>query len=175
MPEQLVITALGEDRPGIVDKLSQALSRRQLNIEDSRMSVLGGEFAVLLLVSGSAGSIDDFIASTTGLEKDLHMKLMVKPTSKPKEAQALIPYLVEVVAIDHPGIVQQIAGFFSARHINIMALDTDSYPAAHTGTPMFTLHMTIGVPAEQSIARLRDDFISRCDELNLDAQLTAAV
>ena len=47
MSEQLVITALGDDRPGIVDELSNALFRHNLNIEDSRMSVLGGEFAVL--------------------------------------------------------------------------------------------------------------------------------
>ena len=57
MSEHLVITALGDDRPGIVDELSNALFRRDLNIEDSRMSVLGGEFAVLLLVSGSVQAI----------------------------------------------------------------------------------------------------------------------
>ena len=51
MDEQLVITALGDDRPGIVDELSNALFKHKLNIEDSRMSVLGGEFAVLLLVA----------------------------------------------------------------------------------------------------------------------------
>ena len=42
MTEQLVITALGEDRPGIVDELSNALTAHDLNIEDSRMGVLGG-------------------------------------------------------------------------------------------------------------------------------------
>ena len=46
MSQKLVITALGADRPGIVNELSEALYARQLNIEDSRMSVLGGEFAI---------------------------------------------------------------------------------------------------------------------------------
>ncbi|MCK5262904.1 MAG: glycine cleavage system protein R, partial [Gammaproteobacteria bacterium] len=53
MNQKLVITALGADRPGIVDELSNTLLTHQLNIEDSRMSVLGGEFAILLLVTGS--------------------------------------------------------------------------------------------------------------------------
>ena len=61
MSVELVITALGEDRPGIVDELSNVLSTHQLNIEDSRMSVLGGEFAILMLVSGASNSIDAFI------------------------------------------------------------------------------------------------------------------
>jgi glycine cleavage system transcriptional repressor len=61
MSVQLVITALGEDRPGIVDELSNVLGKQQLNIEDSRMSALGGEFAILMLVSGASNSIDAFM------------------------------------------------------------------------------------------------------------------
>lgn len=175
MTVQLVITALGDDRPGIVDELSKALSFRQLNIEDSRMSVLGGEFAIIMLVSGSQESIDTFVAETAGLESSLGMKLLVKPTSKKTVPGSLAPYAVEVVSIDHPGIVQEIARFFSSRKINIVALDTERYAAAHTGTTMFALHMTIEIPAEQAIARLRDEFISTCDNLNLDAMITSKV
>ena len=91
MSEQLVITALGDDRPGIVDELSNALFKHELNIEDSRMSVLGGEFAVLLLVSGSAQSIDDFVADTASLEESLNMKLLVKLTSSTASPQSLVP------------------------------------------------------------------------------------
>lgn len=175
MSEQLVITALGEDRPGIVDELSKALSTQQLNIEDSRMSVLGGEFAILMLVSGSQGSIEKFMAATTGLESSLRMQLQVKPTSIKTEPGALAPYAVEVVSIDHPGIVQDIARFFSSRKINIVELETERYAAAHTGTSMFALHMTVEIPADEPISKLRDEFISTCDDLNLDAMMTAKV
>ena len=48
----LVISALGEDQPGIVNRLSKVLLDQGCNIEDSRMTVLGGEFAVMLLVEG---------------------------------------------------------------------------------------------------------------------------
>ena len=106
MSVELVITALGEDRPGIVDELSSVLSKKQLNIEDSRMSELGGEFAILMLVSGSSSSIDDFIDEIQSLEDSLRMKLQVKLTRKKPESDNLAPYAVEVVSIDHLGIVQ---------------------------------------------------------------------
>ena len=171
MSEQLVITALGDDRPGIVDELSNALFKHGLNIEDSRMSVLGGEFAVLLLVGGARQSIDDFVADTPSLEQSLNMKLQVKLTSSKQPQQPLVPYTVEVVAIDHPGIVHKLASFFSARHINIVDLSTERYAAAHTATPMFAVTMTIGIPADITIKSLREEFINMCDELNLDATM----
>lgn len=175
MTEQLVITALGEDRPGIVDELSNALTAHELNIEDSRMSVLGGEFAILMLVSGSSISINAFMDETSSLEASLRMKLLVKPTRKKTETQTLAPYAVEVVSMDHPGIVRDIARFFSSRKINIIDLETSRYSAAHTGTSMFALHMTVEIAADQPIGKLRDEFVSMCDQLNLDAKLTAKI
>jgi len=70
--------------------------------------------------------------------------------------------------------VHGIAEFFSTREINIEDLSTWTYAAAHTGTPMFSMNMTISVPASVNIGRLRDEFTRFCDELNLDATLEPA-
>lgn len=173
MTQKLVITALGEDRPGIVDQLSNKLFDHQLNIEDSRMSVLGGEFAIQLLVTGSEASIARFIEQKQVTEAALNMTLTSKLTKKSAPSQTLVPYDVEVISIDNPGIVHKLANFFSSRKINIVDLETGRYAAPHTGTPMFSVHMTIGIPAEINIAALRDEFLDMCDELNLDAQISA--
>ena len=173
MDEQLVITALGDDRPGIVDELSNALFKHKLNIEDSRMSVLGGEFAVLLLVGGPEPAIDDFIADIAGLEESLNMKIMVKRTRSEAKQSAMVTSTVKVVAIDNPGIVHKLASFFSSRQINIVDLNTERYAAAHTATPMFAVDMKISVPAETPLEQLRDEFIDMCDELNLDASMSS--
>lgn len=173
MSQKLVITAQGEDRPGIVDELSRVLFTHQLNIEDSRMSVLGGEFAVLLLVTGNEQAIASFIDKKQEAESSLKMTLTVKTTETATSSETLIPYDVEVISIDYPGIVHKLANFFSDRQINIVDLETDRYAAPHTGTPMFSLHMTIGIPVEISISGLRDDFLNMCDELNLDAKISA--
>jgi len=52
MENYLVITALGEDNPGIVHKLTETVTNCSCNVVDSRMTVLGGEFAVILMASG---------------------------------------------------------------------------------------------------------------------------
>lgn len=174
MSQKLVITALGADRPGIVNELSNTLLTHDLNIEDSRMSVLGGEFAILLLVSGSETAINSFLDNKQQAESTLDMTLTAKTTETIAPKQTQVPYDVDVISIDHPGIVHKLASFFSDREINIVDLETDRYAAPHTGTPMFSLHMTIGIPAEINIASLRDEFLNMCDELNLDAKLTAS-
>ena len=171
MTTKLVISALGADRPGIVDELSNIIYSHSLNIEDSRMTVLGGEFAVLLLVSGEQASIDAIQTQANDIEQALQMRLLIKTTTDTNTVENAIPYAVEVASLDHPGIVNNISSFFSQRDINIVNLHTDSYSAPHTGTPMFALHMTIGVPADTNIARLRDAFMQVCDELNIDAEL----
>lgn len=171
MTTKLVISALGADRPGIVDELSNIIYKHSLNIEDSRMTVLGGEFAMLLLVSGEQTSLDALQTQVNDIEQTLQMRLLIKTTSETKPVDNAIPYAVEVAALDHPGIVNNIASFFSNRDINIVDLHTESYSAPHTGSPMFALHMTIGISADTNIAKLRDAFTIVCDELNLDAEL----
>jgi glycine cleavage system transcriptional repressor len=73
--------------------------------------------------------------------------------------------------MDHPGIVYQLANFFSSRNINIQDLYTDSYRAAHSGAQMFSANITVSIPSTTQVARLREEFLDFCDALNLDAVL----
>lgn len=171
MTTKLVISALGNDRPGIVDQLSDIIYSHGLNIEDSRMTVLGGEFAVLLLISGEQSAIEKLQQKSSDIEQSLNMRLLIKTTTETVSTGYSIPYSVEVAALDHPGIVNNIAHFFSSSNINIVNLDTERYAAPHTGSPMFALHMTIGISADTNIAQLREAFSEFCDEQNLDAEL----
>lgn len=174
MKKYFVITALGKDRPGIVNQLSQLILDCGCNVEDSRMTVLGGEFAMLLMVSGHWSAITRLERQLPVLEKKLELTLLAKHTEPRTSAQDRVPYVVDVVAMDHPGIVHDVADFFASREINIEELSTWTYPAAHTGTPMFSLNMTVSIPGEVHIGRLRDEFTGFCDNLNLDATLEPA-
>ena len=82
---------------------------------------------------------------------------------------SLLPYIVEVVAADKPGILFQLADFFDQQGITIESLHCSRYRAMQTGADMFSAQLTIGVPADMHIAALRDDFLEFCDHLNLDA------
>lgn len=165
----LVISALGEDRPGIVNELAKMVADTGCNIEDSRMTVLGRDFAIILLVDGRWNELAKLEAALPGLERRLGLAINAKRTHPARREGNLLPYSVEVVSIDHPGIVHQLANFFSSREINIRDMATTTYAATHTGTPMFSVQMTVDVPAAMHIARLREDFMDFCDQLNLDA------
>jgi glycine cleavage system transcriptional repressor len=174
MKKHLVISALGKDRPGIVNDLSKAILDSGCNIEDSRMTVLGGEFALMLLISGNWSAIAKMEAMVPKLETKLELTVTARPTEPRATRPHMVPYVVDVVAMDHPGIVHDIAKFFSSRAINIEDMNTWTYAAAHTGTPMFSLNLTISVPAELNIGRLRQEFTDFCDDRNLDATLEPA-
>lgn len=166
-----MITALGSDRPGLVSKLSKTILDCGCSIDDSRMIVMGGEFALLIQVSGSWNTIAKLESNLKTLEQSLGMTLVAKRTQKKHYQTQALPYAIDVIAMDHPGIVYQLARFLSSRGINIEELSTNKYFAAHTGTPMFSLHITIWIPADTSISEFRDNFIEKCDELNLDAAI----
>jgi glycine cleavage system transcriptional repressor len=174
MKKHLVISALGKDRPGIVNQLSRAVLDAGCNVEDSRMTVLGGEFALILLVSGAWNSIAKLEGQTKVLEKKLDLTLVAKLTEPRAIKHDMVPYVVDVITMDHPGIVSEVAEFFSTRDINIEDLNTWTYAAAHTGTPMFSMNMTISVPSSLNIGQLRDEFTRFCDQLNIDATLEPA-
>lgn len=173
---QLVISAIGSDRPGIVNALSQLIVQNNGNIDDSRMTVLGGEFAIILLISASK----EDLASIEQVLKQQAASLELNIISKKTNHQSMdtandnkVPYIVEVLAMDNPGIVYKLADFFSSRDINIQSLQTDRYPAPHTGTPMFAIEMVITIPQNIIINDLREDFLDLCDDMNLDASIEA--
>jgi glycine cleavage system transcriptional repressor len=168
MSSNLVISVLGKDRPGIVNELSECILDAGGNIADSRMSILGGDFAVILMVSGNWNTVAKIESQLAQLAETLDMTITSRRTEQRPVRRDLLPYGVDVVALDHPGIVHHLASFFSAREINIQGMDTSTYCAAHTGTPMFNVHMTVEIPARLHIATLREDFMEFCDQLNLD-------
>jgi len=169
MSEQIVLSALGPDQPGLVDKISRHIFNLQLNIEDSRMSILGGEFAIMLLVSGDENNLKQLEKSIPELEAAFSDLVFTSKHTKQKQHQPGLNYKVSVVALDHQGIVHNLTRFFSERNINIEDLNTNSYAAPHTGTKMFAVDMKLNIPENTAIVQLRDAFIQHCDDLNLDA------
>jgi len=169
MENYLVVAALGKDQPGIVDQLSMTILDCGCNIIDSRMTVLGGEFAVILMVAGKWNELAKLEGTLGDLKNRLHLTITTRRTEEEGTDISLIGYSVEVVSIDHPGIVYQISNFFSSRNINIRELNTYRYAAAHTGTPMFNMNMVANLPGDMRIAHLREEFLEFCDDLNLDA------
>ncbi|HEY9200656.1 MAG TPA: ACT domain-containing protein [Gammaproteobacteria bacterium] len=167
MTQSLAITAIGADRPGIVNELTEALLDAGLNIEDSRMSILGGEFAMIILVSGEQAAHDKLNARKQELEHSLKLNLLIRPTSSSRSDRQK-HYKIHVEGMDNPGIVHKLARYLSQQQINIVNMQTDWQHAAHTGTPMFAVSMQVDIPADKNITQIEDEFSKLCDEMNMD-------
>lgn len=171
MSEFLVVSALGTDQPGIINKLSKVASEHGCNIQDTRMTVLGGEFALLMLISGELPQIEGLERDLPSTANQLGLTTQLKRTKPRTNLASARPYEAQVVALDNPGIVHEIARFFSDHAINIEEMQTSTYAAPHTGTPMFSLCMTVNIPSSTKIKPLKEEFIHFCDDRNLDATI----
>ncbi|MDX8399706.1 MAG: ACT domain-containing protein [Gallionellaceae bacterium] len=118
----LVITASGEDKVGLVDHLSCKIAESGCSIEESRMAVLGGQFALIMLLSGPWNALSKLEGQMESLGEQLGLTIIYKRTQKRERTQAAIPYTVDVVAMDHPGIVRGLSAFFSKNNMALCDL-----------------------------------------------------
>ncbi len=169
MKNYLVVSALGENRPGLISELSRVISECDCCILNSRMAVLGNELAVILMVQGNWNALAKLELQWKRLEPSLNMIIFSKRTGERKYRGNILPYAVEVVSINHASIVYNLTNFFVNHSVTIEDLTIYSYQTAHSDTRMFSVNLTIGIPADTHIASLREEFMDFCDELNLDA------
>ncbi len=166
----LVLTAVGPDRPGIVNAISALLHTAGANLEDSRMAILGGEFALLVLISGSETSVADVERQAARLESELGLKVLLKRTRRVAQRDFL-PYAVRVAGVDRPGIVRAVTELFARRGINVASLESRVSYAPDSGTPLFELEADIEVPSQVALSELRREVAALSDEENLDVAL----
>jgi glycine cleavage system transcriptional repressor len=166
-----VLTAIGADRVGIVDDLSGAISSAGCNIEESKMAVLGGEFAVIMLVSGPPSSLEGLTRTVPGLGEKLALRIESRPTREPRAGESGRPYLLEAVSLDTPGIVHSVTAILRGHGINIEELSTDTAAAPWTGAPMFRLKAHLIIGPSVSIARLKEELSLLQQEHDLDIAL----
>ena len=113
----MVLSAVGPDRSGLVDELSHHIAEAGCAVGESRMTVLGGEFAIIMLVSGNWNAVAKFENLIPRLQDSLGLHIHSKRTHERDDIDKVIPYAVEVVSIDRQGIVSDVANFFSRRFI----------------------------------------------------------
>ena len=166
-----VLTAIGSDRVGIVDDLSGSVTSAGCNIEESKMAVLGGEFAVIMLVSGPPGFLDTLTAGLPALGRTLDLRIESRPTREPSAGTSGRPYLLEAVSLDTPGIVHSVTAILRSHGINIEELSTDTAAAPWTGAPMFRLKAHLVVGPSVSLSRLKEDLSRLQNEHDLDIAL----
>jgi glycine cleavage system transcriptional repressor len=164
----MVLTAAGADRPGLVKRISSAIAEAGANLEDSRMAILGGEFALILLFAGSAQSVNEVERRLQKLNNEGLLNVTLRPTNRTQSLGNYLAYRIRVSGLDRPGIVAKISGLLAGRNINVARLDSKVSFAPLSGTPMFLLNADLQIPSETALTELRRDLNAACDEDNLD-------
>lgn len=169
----LVLTALGPDRPGLVSELASAIHAAGANLEDSRMAILGGEFALLLLLSGDESSASAVERAAGPLGEKLGLRLISKRTGR-GEKKAFMPYRITVSGFDRPGIVLLVSDILARRGVNVASLQSRLEYVPESGTPLFVLEAELQVPSEVVLSELRRELAAQCDDENLDLSFEAS-
>ena len=169
----LILTAVGPDRVGLVEKISAFIARHGCNIEDSKMAVFCGEFAVIVLISGDGGSLVKIARDYREIETETGLTISIKTPAVRQAAIAFLPYKLTASCMDHPGIVHQISNVLSSMGVNIESMDTETYAAPVSGTPIFRLEAEIAVPITTNINAVRERFAEIQREENIDIELSA--
>ena len=174
MKKQLLVTAAGEDRPGIVARLTEIFVKHGANLEESRMAILGGEFAAIICITVPDEGIENLTQELKGLDNEtitVTTKAM-KPLD-PKRFTTYVPFEINLTGADHEGIVHRVSRFLRDHSINIQCMDTEVVHAPVSGTPLFHMKATVLVPPSIGFSELQHQLDEIGDEECVDIAVLA--
>jgi glycine cleavage system transcriptional repressor len=174
----LILSAIGGDRPGLVADLAQLIYDSDANLEDSRMSILGSDFAVILLCSAQAPDAESRVAAgAERLEREHGLTILVRPLEGEKRPPVPAPgtrlYRIEAAGEDRAGIVASLCRVLADRGVNIAELSTHSRPGPG-GSPHYELRIKAEVPENLDTGELRGALEQVADHLVIDVALMPA-
>jgi glycine cleavage system transcriptional repressor len=165
------VTAVGADRPGIVAAVTGAFAEHGCNLEDSSMTILRGQFAMMLVVDAPAGvAAGELEATLAGPAADLDLVVTVRAAAEPPEVEADIEsWTVSVYGADHPGIVHGVASLLAERSVNIVDLST-RVVGTHQN-PVYTMVLEVTLPPDGDPHQLQADLEAKAGELGVTCRL----
>jgi glycine cleavage system regulatory protein len=166
MGTSLVVTVIGNDRPGIVGRLSELVLAAGANWEESRMARLSGKFAGILRISVAAANADVLASGLRALTSDGLTIVVESSGEKPSETFRTVR--LELVGNDHPGIIRDISKVLAQHQVNIEELETGVSGAPMTGEQLFRARVQLRLPATVTTEWLRSRLETLAGELMVD-------
>jgi len=163
----VAVTAVGADRPGIAAAVSKVLYEHGGNVEDSRMAILGGNFAMMLIValpaSADAASLE---RALSGPAEAFDLIVAVRPVAEasPEHAEGT-NYVVTVYGADKPGIVYRVCSTLASHRVNVTDLATRIVGEER---PVYVMILEATVPAGADAAEVEADLKALSAELSVD-------
>ena len=174
MQSNFIITFIGDDRPGLVEALSDVISALGGNWLESRLSQLAGKFAGLIRVELPEEQSE---ALQDALKRLSEAGISVRVTPCTGETQAseharLVS--LTILGPDRPGIVREIAAALAVQKINVVDMESYISPAPMSAEMLFHARVEVEVPEAGDIAELGDTLDAIANEMDVDIQLEPA-
>jgi len=167
----LIITILGNDEPGLVNSLSDALGKHNASWSESRMAHLAGKFAGILQVSLPENDIE---ALTDELDKlqtnDLKILIETASSSEPPETTKTLN--IEILCQDRIGIINDVTEVLAKLNVNIEELDSTVKEASMSGGMLFSADLRLGLPDNVSADDVEDCLEEVSDQLMIDIKMS---
>ena len=172
MEQKFIMTAFGKDRIGFVADISRVIYENGCNLEDSTMTGIADEFALILLFSGREdGSLEDQLAKDCRrLEREKGISAFIRPvsseTAAPKEAFS--GHTLHVEGLDQAGIVYKISRCLADNNINIANLNSKKESSPESGAAIYTMEIQVEIPRGTPLDNIEQELSQIADELNVD-------
>ena len=164
---QLVLTAIGDDRAGLVSALADVVAEHGGNWERSQMAELAGKFAGIVLVSVPDDRSDHLIAALEPLQGMLDVTAQVGIGEQPESKRLTL----ELMGTDRPGIVREISQILARHDVSIDQLTTGTRDAPMAGGILFEAWAVLEVPAGVAADTLRAALEAVANELMVEIEL----
>lgn len=169
-----MLTVIGDDRAGLVEALSSAVSAHGGNWENSQLAELAGKFAGIVVVTVPAERAEDLTDALGGLVGLLDVS--AHPGSEgaePPQAAEDAPRLtIDIIGNDHAGIVHDVSSVLARHDLSIETIATESRDAPMAGGRLFEAHIVARVPAGAEPAAVRADLERLATELLVDLEVS---
>ena len=163
----LIISAVGSDRPGIVSELSGVITSHGGNIEKSRMTRLGSDFTIIMLVMVDPKWEESLVVALQAIKE---LSITTKGT-EPNTVIAGENCQIALSGADNEGIVKVLSKYLEEKSINIIEMDTHISQAPISGSPLFNLNASVLIPGEVDGRDIQSDLSQIAQELGVEIHL----
>ncbi|MDX2085861.1 MAG: ACT domain-containing protein [Candidatus Melainabacteria bacterium] len=175
---KVVVSGVGHDRPGMVAALAEVLCQFECNIEDSTMTRLAHEFAMILIISVPVTiSLPAIQSALQAVEERVGLTLVAKllnedfnpvsPAQGPKNGAQ--PYLISVAGRDRTGITHQVAQHLSQLQVNIT--DLNARIIEGEDSPVYLMMLEVEAPAALASETLKQSLASLAKAISVEIQV----
>jgi glycine cleavage system transcriptional repressor len=167
------VSVIGKDRPGIVASVSEVLYKLGCNIEDSSCSILGGQFAMILIVWHDIhNTVEEFERAFKPL-KDVGLTITVNFLKEGEVSHERgftgKPHILSVYGADRPGIVYRVSSELAQRKINITDLNTQLVGSKER--PIYVMLLEVDIPESVDMEEFRGTLEEVKEDLSVNVTL----